>query len=137
MLFKNLIMKQLFLLLLASVSISLVNAQNDSSSLKEFTGRYVFPEGNIVPEVSVILQGEDLSMSSTVGTSVLQKLGVDSFSIVEFSGSAVFKRNDDKKINGVHIEAAGYVMDGTKDESTGWSLRVYRKPSDVFILTKN
>jgi hypothetical protein len=99
-----------------SLSALAAMAQADTT-LKEFTGRYVFPDGNVVPDVTVALDGNSLSMSSSAGTSSLEKLGVDSFSIVEFSGTAVFKRNGSNKVTGVHIEAAGYVMDGTKEEN--------------------
>ncbi len=121
-------MKKLFFSFLVMCCITTIHAQVDSS-FKEYAGRYVFPEGTVVPDVTVAIEGEALTMSSTAGTSTLTKLGTDSFSIVEFSGTAVFKRNETNKINGVHIEAAGYIMDGTKDESNGWSFRVYLKPA--------
>jgi len=130
-------MKHFILSFFTLIIFSFVNAQSDTASLKEFTGRYIFPEGNIVPEVSVLLQGVDLSMTSAVGTSALSKIGVDSFSIVDFNGSAVFKRNDNKIINGVHIEASGYVMDGTKDENNGWSFRVFRKTPQAIMLSND
>ncbi len=121
-------MKKLFLSALILSCAIVTNAQNDS--LKEFTGRYVFAEGSVVPDVTVALEGDQLSMSSTAGTSALVKAGIDSFTIVEFSGIAAFKRNEDKKINGVHIEASGYILDGAKEEGTGWSFRFSRRPAD-------
>jgi hypothetical protein len=39
----------------------------------------------------------------------------DTFNIVNFNGIAVFKRNEMKKVTGVHIDASGYVLDGIKD----------------------
>jgi hypothetical protein len=129
-------MKKYFFSILMLCFIHLVNAQADSS-LKEYTGRYIFEQGNVVPDVTVTLEGEQLSMSSTAGSSVLEKLGIDSFSIIEFSGTAVFKRNETAVINGVHIEAAGYVMDGTKEvEGTGWNFRICRKQDFAFLNVK-
>jgi hypothetical protein len=116
-------MKKLFLSLILLASFYAVNAQTDS--LQEYAGTYVFPDGNVVPSVDVALASGSLSMSSAAGTSALTQLGVDSFSVVEFSGTAVFKRGDDKKINGVHIEAAGYVMDGKKQQNGLWIFREY------------
>jgi hypothetical protein len=75
-------------------------------------------------------------MASTAGTSALAELGRDSFSIVEFSGTAVFKRGDDKKVNGVHIEAMGYVLDGQKQNNGAWSFRYYIKPDQFSIGRK-
>lgn len=128
-------MKRFFLSLLIMVCVMSVKAQADSS-LKEYTGRYVFPDGNIVADVTVILDGEELSMTSSAGTSGLTKLGVDSFSVVEFGGIALFKRTEEGKINGVHIEAAGYIMDGVKEESSELSYRYFVKPSEVIIVSK-
>jgi hypothetical protein len=63
-------------------------------------------------------------------------LGVDSFSIVEFSGTAVFKRNETTKVNAVHIEAGGYILDGTKEEENKWSFRIYRMPAESLLARK-
>lgn len=83
-------MKKYILSVLLICFITLIHAQVDSS-LKEYTGRYIFQEGNVVPDVTVTFEGEQLAMSSTAGNSALEKLGVDSFSIIEFSGTAVLK----------------------------------------------
>ena len=110
-----------------------LNAQTEpppKPPLEDFVGKYVFPDGSVVPEVDVIISGNALSMSSTAGTSVLTELGIDSFQIVEFSGIAVFKRGDDKKVNGVHIEAMGYVLDGQKKSNGAWIFTYYYKPRE-------
>jgi hypothetical protein len=74
-------------------------------------------------------------MSSVAGASALTSLGVDSFTIVEFSGIAVFKRGDDKKVNAVHIEAQGYVLDGQKQSSGAWVF-IYRAANREMFATK-
>ena len=107
-----------------------VFAQSDST-LKHFVGNYVFAAGSVIPEVTVELVGENLSMISTAGTSSLEKLGVDSFQIVEFSGYAAFKRGAENKVKAVHIEAGGYVLDGVKAEQNGWAFTYYQKPNAV------
>lgn len=125
--------KIIFSLIICAVATSLY-AQSDST-LKEYTGRYVFPAGGVVPDVTVSLDGDQLTMSSTAGTSALTKLGIDTFTIVEFSGLAVFKRGETKTINGVYIEAAGYIMDGTKETPTGIAKSSFLKPD--LIVSKN
>ena len=120
---KIMIMKKIILALILFFSFTAINAQTDS--LQEYSGTYIFPEGNVIPSVDVILTDGSLSMSSSAGTSNLTKLGIDSFEIVEFSGTALFKRNDEKKIIGVHIEAMGYVMDGQKQENGIWKFSTY------------
>ena len=119
-------MKKLILSVFASLFILVVNAQTTPKPpLEDFVGKYVFPDGSVVPEVDVMLSNNALTMSSTAGTSVLTELGIDSFQIVEFSGIAVFKRGDDKKVNGVHIEAMGYVLDGQKKSNGAWIFTWY------------
>lgn len=92
-------------------------AQAKADSLTEYTGVYVFPDGSVVPEVEVLLTDSTLSMTSAAGSSVLVKQDKDLYTIVEFSGTALFKRNEARKIIAVHIEAGGYILDGTKKEA--------------------
>jgi len=131
-------MKKITLSIIASLFTVAINAQDPAPKppLEDFVGKYVFPDGSVVPDVTVTLDGSALTMSSTAGTSALTELGRDSFSIVEFSGTAVFKRGDDKKINGVHIEAMGYVLDGQKQNNGAWSFKYYIKPEQYIIGRK-
>lgn len=104
-------MKKIYILLTFLTFTFFLSAQD---TLQQYTGKYIFSEGAPVPDVDVVLANGALSMLSAAGSSSLVQLGVDSFQIVEFSGTAVFKRGDDKKIIAVHIEAMGYVLDGQK-----------------------
>jgi len=127
-------MKKLFLSLIVSVSFLAANAQTDS--LQQYTGTYVFADGSPVPSVEVTLADGALSMNSAAGNSALTQLGVDSFLIVQFSGTAVFQRGEDKLINAVHIEAAGYVMDGKKQSNGLWIFRQYYREADKMNIRK-
>lgn len=132
-------MKKTLFLVIASLFIITVNAQTEPTPkppLEDFVGKYVFPDGSVVPEVDVILSNNSLTMSSSAGTSVLTEFGIDSFQIVEFSGIAVFKRGDDKKVNAVHIEAMGYVLDGQKKSSGAWSFTYFKKPDAELLLRR-
>lgn len=131
-------MKKIAFLVLSCLFTIAVNAQSDPAPkppLEDFVGKYVFPEGSVVPDVDVILSGSALTMTSTAGSSVLSELGRDSFQIVEFSGIAVFKRGEDKKVNGVHIEAQGYILDGQKKGGT-WVFTYYLRPNKELLLAK-
>ena len=124
-------MKKIALSILTSLFIISVNAQSDPAPkppLEDFVGKYVFPDGSVVPEVDVTLSGSALTMTSVAGSSALTEQGIDSFLIVEFSGIAVFKRGEDKKVNAVHIEAQGYVLDGQKKSGGLWSFTYYYRP---------
>jgi hypothetical protein len=130
-------MKKFILFILAPIFFISANAQSDPKPpLSDFVGRYVFPEGSVVPDVTVALSGEALTMISAQGSSALTELGRDSFTIVEFSGVAIFKRGDDKKVSGVHIEAQGYVLDGQKQSSGAWSFTYYLRPNRDLLVKK-
>lgn len=131
-------MKKILFSLIASMVVISVNAQTEPQKppLADFVGKYAFPDGSVVPEVDVTLSDNALTMSSTAGTSVLTELGIDSFQIVEFSGIAVFKRGDDKKVNAVHIEAMGYVLDGQKKSNGAWIFTYYYKPKEFTLSEK-
>jgi hypothetical protein len=103
------------LLIVLFAAIAFVGHAQDSTLKKEIQGKYKFPAGSVVEEVNVAEEGGMLTMSSAVGTSALEQVKGDTFNITSFSGIAVFKRNDQRKVVGVHIEASGYVLDGVKD----------------------
>ena len=132
-------MRKFILFILTSILILSANAQSDPAPkppLSDYVGRYVFPEGSVVPDVTVALNGDALSMTSAAGSSALTELGRDSFTIVEFSGVAYFKRGEDKKVNAVHIEAQGYVLDGQKQSNGAWSFTYYVRPNRELHLKK-
>ena len=132
-------MKKIILSILTVLFIFNANAQSDPAPkppVSDFVGRYVFPEGSVVPDVTVALNGEALTMSSAAGNSNLTEAGRDSFTIVEFSGIAVFKRGEDKKVNAVHIEAQGYVLDGQKQSGGSWSFTYYQLPNRDLLVKK-
>ena len=111
-------MKKLVLSFFAMVSLFIVSAQQtpQMDSLKEYTGKYKFPEGSAVQEVIVTIENGVLYASSTAGNSELKKIEKDIFEIVAFSGKAFFKRNSDAKLSGVRIEVEDLILEGTKSE---------------------
>ena len=132
-------MRKFIIIILTSIFIISANAQSDPAPkppLSDYVGRYVFPEGSVVPDVTVALSGDALTMSSAAGNSVLSEAGRDTFTIVEFSGLAVFKRGEDKKVNAVHIEAQGYVLDGQKQSGGAWSFTYYLRPNRDLLVKK-
>ena len=96
--------------------VAFVHAQDKDSTLQDFVGKYKFPEGSIVSEVTVSVEGTGLVMGSSVGNSALVKIGEDLFSITAYDGSAQFKRDANKKVIGVSINAGGYALEGTKSD---------------------
>jgi hypothetical protein len=107
-------------------------------SLKQYVGKFKFPEGSVVPEIEVVLENGALSFNSTMGNTGVEKVKDDEFSIPQYSGTATFIRNEAKKIIGLKIEAQGTVLDGTIVESkapekSGTNDDLYNNPK--YILT--
>ena len=97
-------------------TVAFVYAQDKDSTLQDFVGKYKFPDGSIVPEVTISVEGAGLVMGSSIGNSALVKIGEDLFSITAYDGSAQFKRDANRKVISVSINAGGYALEGTKSD---------------------
>ncbi len=104
-----------FLLALIITATFVVNAQQDST-LKQFTGHFIFPAGSLAPDAKVSLDSSSMTISSAIGTATLVKLEGDVFNIVEYNGTATFLRNKAGKIAGIHVVVADLDLTGTKEE---------------------
>jgi len=122
------------LITVAMMAIACMAVDAQDSSALQFVGKYKFPEGSVVAGVEVTINNGTLVMSSSAGVSDLALLGADSFNIIHFKGYAVFKRNETKKVVGVHIEASGYVLDGPKESAMVNVSAQNRKPAPVICL---
>ena len=105
----------LFSIMLMGLSV-VVNAQTDTT-LQQYTGKYKFAEGSILAEAVVNLENGALIVVTSYGSSAMVKQEGDAFSVTAFQGTAVFKRNDAKKVIGVSISAMGYSLEGTKEDT--------------------
>ena len=111
-------MKKIALLSFLPIGFAFTIAAQTDTTLKQYVGKYKFPEGSVVSDVTVTFDNGALTMTSAVGSSPLEKQSEDVFVITQFQGVATFKRNDAKKIIGININAGGYVLDGTKEEGS-------------------
>jgi hypothetical protein len=105
----------LFSLMIMGLSVA-VNAQTDTT-LQQYTGKYKFGEGSVIAEATVSIDNGGLVVVTSYGSSPLIKQAEDVFSVTAFQGTAAFKRNEDKKVIGVSINAMGYSLEGTKVET--------------------
>ena len=121
-------MKKFFLLVLTITGFVTLNAQQTPSTdpLLEYTGKYKFPEGSAVAEMTVALENGVLYASSAQGSSELKKIEKDVFEIVAYSGKATFKRDVKEKLNGVKIEVEDLILEGTKELGNAQSLNIFR-----------
>jgi hypothetical protein len=111
-------MKKAFFITLSILAFSFANAQNPSpaDSLKEYTGKYKFPEGNPVTEITIAIENGTLMASSAMGGSELKRREGDIFDIVAYGGTATFKRNADSKVNKLQVQVNDLDMEGEKTE---------------------
>ena len=113
---KSTIMRKLCFLTLISIGAFLsVNAQ--TSPLNDYLGKYVFAEGSPVAEVSLTLEDSSLVINSAMGSTPLEKRGVDSFYLAQFDALVIFKRKDGKMVESVTIFAQGMELVGRKESS--------------------
>ncbi len=113
---KSTIMRKLCFLTLISIGAFLsVNAQ--TSPLNDYLGKYVFAEGSPVAEVSLTLEDSSLVINSAMGSTPLEKRGVDSFYLAQYDALVIFKRKDGKMVESVTIFAQGMELVGRKESS--------------------
>lgn len=97
------------------------NAQTDS--LQQYVGKFKFPDGSPVAEVTLAVENGMLMGSSALGTSEFkQTTTADVFEIVAYGGTATFRRKEGKVIS-VQILVGDVNIEGTKDE--GINLKYY------------
>lgn len=107
-------MKKFFFAVLLLAGFSSLQAQTDST-LKEFTGKYLFPEGSPVREIVIKADSAQLVGTSVMGNSEFRKTeSKDVFDIVAFAGVATFKRNDKGIIISLLIQVQDITMEGEK-----------------------
>ena len=111
-------MRKLLLFFFAIGSSFILSAQQtpQTDSLKEYTGKYKFPEGSEVTEIKVVVENGLLWANSDKGNSELKKIEKDIFEVVSYTGTATFKRDENGKVNRLYIEVGDMKMEGTKSE---------------------
>ena len=113
---KSTIMRKLCFLTLISIGAFLsVNAQ--TSPLNDYLGKYVFAEGSPVAEVSLTLEDSSLVINSAMGSTMLEKKGVDSFYLATYDALIIFNRADGKTVASISIFVQGTELMGKKESS--------------------
>lgn len=113
---KSRIMRKLcFMTLILMGAFLSVNAQQ--GPLNDYLGKYVFAEGSPVAEVSLTTQDSSLVINSAMGSTVLEKKGVDSFYLATYDALVIFKRKDGKMVESISILVQGMELVGRKEAS--------------------
>jgi hypothetical protein len=108
--------KLCFLTLILMSAFLSVNAQ--TGPLNDYLGKYVFPEGSPVAEVSLTQEDSSLVINSAMGSTPLEKKGVDSFYLAPYDALVIFKRKDGKTVESISIIVQGQELVGKKEAST-------------------
>jgi len=124
-------MRKFLLFFVALGSCFILSAQQtpQADSLKEYTGKYKFPEGSEVTEIKVGIENNILWTYSDKGNSELKRIEKDMFEVVQYTGTATFKRDENGKVIGLHIEVGNLIMDGKKSDETPAGLTDQRQRS--------
>ena len=92
--------------------IASVNAQ--TSPLKDYLGKYVFPEGSPVAEVTVTAEDTVLTLNSAMGSTTLERKGVDTFYLAAYDAPIIFKRGAGNSVETLTILVQGMELTAKK-----------------------
>jgi len=96
-----------------------VNGQTDS--LKQYIGKYKFPDGSPVSEITITVENGLLMASSAMGSTEFKPTStVDVYEIVAYGGTATFKRKEEK-ITSVQILVGDVNIEGVKTEGLNFT----------------
>lgn len=125
-------MKKILFSLFATVAFLSVNAQTDS--LQQYTGKYKFPDGSPVAEITMTVDNGVLMAASAMGSTEFKPTSTaDVFEIVAYGGTATFKRTEGK-VTGVSIQVGDVNIEGTKTEGLAFTefsslVFIFRRPN--------
>lgn len=110
-------MKKLVLSILVILGfMTVVNAQ--TTPFKDYVGKYVFAAGSPVAEVTMTAEETALVINSAMGSTPLEKKGVDTFYLAQYDALVIFKRASDKSVESVSIAVQGMELVGKKEAAS-------------------
>jgi hypothetical protein len=107
------------IVLMASIMMGVMfSVHAQSSVLKDYFGKYTFPEGSPVTEVSITAEDTVLTINSAMGSTALDKKGIDTFYLAAYDAPVVFKRDANNVVVSVSILVQGMELVGKKVSAT-------------------
>ena len=134
--YKFIVMRKIILsILLCAV---MMNSSAQDSTLQEYTGKYKFPPGGMIPEVDITLSNDILTITAVLGSAPLEKVSRDTFLIPSYGNAMVyFYRNAESKVNAIKIDTGNDVMEGKKEGmAAAWIREYFRKTTLEDIAKK-
>ena len=106
-------MKKILLMAVILVGVfATANAQ--TSNLKDYLGKYVFPEGSPVTEVTITAEDTVLTINSAMGSTPLEKKGTDTFYLAAYDAPIIFKRGANNSVETLTIIVQGMELTAKK-----------------------
>jgi hypothetical protein len=99
-------MKKFFLMAVILMGV-MASANAQTSSLKDYLGKYVFPEGSPVAEVTLTVEDTVLTINSAMGATPLERKGVDTFYLAAYDAPIIFKRGSNNAVETLTIVVQG------------------------------
>jgi hypothetical protein len=112
--------KILFMAIILVGVMATANAQ--TSPLKDYLGKYVFPEGSPVTEVIITAEDTVLTINSAMGSTPLEKKGTDTFYLAAYDAPIIFKRASDNSVETLTIVVQGMELTA-KRASTSYAIK--------------
>ncbi|MEY4279234.1 MAG: hypothetical protein RL377_1238 [Bacteroidota bacterium] len=107
-------MKKMLLLAVVMLGVMTI-AKAQTSPFKDYLGKYVFAAGSPVAEVTLTAEDTALVINSAMGSTPLEKKGVDTFYLAAYDALVIFKRGSSKNVESVSIAVQGMELVGTKE----------------------
>jgi hypothetical protein len=85
----------------------MATANAQTSNLKDYLGKYVFPEGSPVTEVTLTVEDTVLTINSAMGATPLEKKGTDTFYLAAYDAPIIFKRGSNNTVETLTIIVQG------------------------------
>ena len=106
-------MKKILLMAFILVGV-MATANAQTSPLKDYLGKYVFPEGSPVTEVTITAEDTVLTINSAMGSTPLEKKGTDTFYLAAYDAPIIFKRGANNSVETLTIIVQGMELTATK-----------------------
>ena len=110
-------MKKILLMAVILVGV-MASANAQTSPLKDYLGKYVFPEGSPVTEVTITAEDTVLTINSAMGSTPLEKKGVDTFYLAAYDAPIIFKRAADNAVETLTIIVQGMELTAKRTATT-------------------
>ena len=128
--------KQILVFIILVISSTFIIAQD--STLNDYTGKYKFPTGSMIPEVEITLNDNTLTINASIGSATLEKVSRDTFLIPSYGNAMVFfYRNAENKVNAIKIDTGNDVLEGKKEGmAAAWIRKYFREAMLADIVKK-